>query len=248
MKFVSRDLGDLVSIVTAAYRVQRGGLVWLCYNGSSGPSKKSKAKEKPEFGSTLIAVSAWTARVMKARFDELFAPGYGHFDLSLLHCLEQHEFARIDLQACYVWPSIGHYTTHKSGCQEGLGIRQSAWDAHFVQEGVRPLGGNQRHRCLRAFGSGEVICTVQLPPPPGVDLRWFTSLRSRRSGAEPFAAYHHAKELQPGRKGDLCIIDAPGLVEQEPLDTTKRRKRQLRATQSDYGHRLFVEDAKAPRD
>jgi hypothetical protein len=38
------------------------------------------------------------------------------------------------------------------------------------------------------------------------------------------------------------------MVEQELFDTTKRRKRQLRGAMNDYGRRLFVEDAKAPRE
>jgi hypothetical protein len=182
MMYISQDLGDLVSLVTAASRIGRGGLVWLCYDGGSGPrTRKSKPKEGPEHASTLIAISAWAARIMKERFTRLFA--FQHFDLSLLQCLDQREFARNDLQASYVWPSIGHYATHNSGCEEGLGIRRSTWDAPFVHEGVRPSGRDQRHRCLRAFASGDVYCDVQLPPPAGVDLRWFTALRTRSSGA-----------------------------------------------------------------
>jgi hypothetical protein len=81
-----------------------------------------------------------------------------------------------------------------------------------------------------------------------VDLRWFTSLGKRSSDAEPFVAYHHPRDLQPGRLKDLCIIDAPGVLEREHFDkVTKRRRRQLRAAMNDFGHRIFAEDDKAPR-
>jgi hypothetical protein len=74
-------------------------------------SEKEKT-ESMNHGSTLIAISAWTARLMYRSFEEMFS--FGHFDLSLRHCLEVKEQVRDSRQASYVCPSIGHYTTHIS--------------------------------------------------------------------------------------------------------------------------------------
>ncbi len=78
-------------------------------------------------------------------------------------------------------------------------------------------------------------------------MRWKTSLGRRSSDAEPFVADHHPRDLEPGREKDLCIIDAPGVLEQEQFDkVTKRRRRQIRAAMNDFGHRMFAEEDKAP--
>lgn len=87
------------------------------------------------------------------------------------------------LEASYVWPSIGHYTGHFSGCLEGLGHRPSTWHNPYVQEAVRLIGQRQQHRSPRAFASGTLYSEVQLPPQPPEYLRWFTSLGTHSSEA-----------------------------------------------------------------
>jgi len=59
--------------------------------------RKEKETESTKNGSTLIAISAWTARLVNRRFEEMFS--FGHFDLSLRDCLEEKEQVRDSMQA-----------------------------------------------------------------------------------------------------------------------------------------------------
>ena len=58
-------LKQLVRLVTAAHREWRGDLVWLSWNGSDS---KPKANARPQFGSTLLAVSFQGAQRLKDEF------------------------------------------------------------------------------------------------------------------------------------------------------------------------------------
>ena len=49
----SQHLQDLVRLCTAAHRVQRGNLVWLCWDGDTGPNQPMNVSH----GSMFLAVS-----------------------------------------------------------------------------------------------------------------------------------------------------------------------------------------------
>lgn len=78
MQLVSRDLGDVVSLISAADHIKREGLAWQSYDGGLESQRKEKETESPNHGSTLIAISPWTARIMNRRFEQMYS--LGHFD------------------------------------------------------------------------------------------------------------------------------------------------------------------------
>ena len=172
---MSPALEDMVKICTYAGRQQAGGLVWLSWCGGSG--KKSR-KSAPCHGSTLLAVTSWFANKLLEDFDKL---DFCHFDIALRNLLQNPPATWHWCQASFVYPSIGHYCEHVSGCQEGLGWRSSEWDRPWCQGGTRkdPQDPEQVHRSLHKFcekGYPPMLGTIVLPEQSHdeEDLRWFT--------------------------------------------------------------------------
>ena len=95
-------------------------------------------------------------------------------------------------QCSYVFPPIGNYVSHVSGCEQGLGVRPASWQHTWVQEGTRrdvSQEGRRRgsvDRWLVAFKpgieqvrnreslQGQATTVVALPEIPPEDWRWFT--------------------------------------------------------------------------
>ena len=119
-------LKQLVRLVTAAHRAWRGDLVWLSWNGSDS---KPKANARPQFGSTLLAVSFNGAKRLKEEFWQEHMTR-SHFDLSLKWVCEN--FAQ-RLMASFVMPTVGHFSTHDSDILQHT--RDSEWDKWYVGEG-----------------------------------------------------------------------------------------------------------------
>ena len=176
----SMELQDIVKICNQAARHQLGGLVWLCYE-SCGASSKSRVKARrcsPAHGAMCIAVTAKTARKMQRDWKLL---GFYHFDIALRNLLEDNPEVGMDWEAGFVYPPIGSYSTHFSGCELGVGERPANWQARYVQEGTRylpQLKGHRWHRHLHHFTPEgrnlDAACRLELPEPAGEDLRWFT--------------------------------------------------------------------------
>ena len=172
---VSQELHDLVKICTYAHRQRAGGLVWLSWCGGAGGKSRKTA---PCHGSTLLAISAWFARQLLLNFDKF---EFMHFDIALRSVLQNPPADWTWCQASFVYPSIGHYCEHVSGCQEGLGWRASEWDRSWCQGGTRtdPNDPSHAHRTLHklcAKGAPPLLGTIILPEQPfeDEDLRWFT--------------------------------------------------------------------------
>ena len=126
--YITRDLRDLIQIANRAHRYHRcGDLVWYSWSG------KGKAKNKPSYGSTLLGVSKEGAMKLKQCMHNDFKPM--HFDLWLKEKLYQKAH---DLQGCYVYPAVGGFDEHLSGCDPtGAGpggVRESLWDQKIKSE------------------------------------------------------------------------------------------------------------------
>ena len=87
----------------------------------------------------------------------------------------------MDWEAGFVYPPIGNYVGHASGCELGLGNRPANWTARWVQEGTRyrkGMASKAWHRNLFAFKPGgknlESLCHLVIPEKAPEDLRWFT--------------------------------------------------------------------------
>ena len=102
-----------------------------------------------------------------------------HFDVALRSALQRPPADWYWCQASFVYPSIGHYCEHVSGCEEGLGWRSSEWDRAWCQGGTRkdPSDPTQQHRTLHKFSEKSdppLLGNIILPAAAEEDLRWFT--------------------------------------------------------------------------
>ena len=130
-------LTDLVKMSIAAHRANIGNFLWYSWEGALARGSRSK----PCHGSTLVGISVKGARML------LDAMNSGeiamqHADIGIRHHMEQH---CDDFGCSYMYPSVGHYAVHKSGCEASIDVRDANWLAPWVQEGTRqprlPLGG-----------------------------------------------------------------------------------------------------------
>ena len=146
---ISQELEDLVCLMTRAHRAgQRyngkgdGEFVWLSYNARTGRGRR----ESPSFGSHLFAFT----RTFAIEFlNHLWTVKPDHADLVLRAWLIDNA-ARVG--ASYLFPACGACETHESGCQQGLGVRETTFGAKWVGNGFRGAGG---HRYLRQWKQGE---------------------------------------------------------------------------------------------
>ena len=91
----SRELEDLVKLVTAAKRCNVGDIVWFCWNEQPGASQVKSPS--PSFGSTGIAVSVEGAKKIKYALPSMHMY---HWDVELNKKLQQG-----DMKASFVFSS-----------------------------------------------------------------------------------------------------------------------------------------------
>ena len=173
---VPQALEDLVKIAICAHRNDVGDFIWYSWEGSN----KRGCKSRPMHAATMIGVSSNGARKLLS----LMASGKlpkGHADLVLREYMEHNSR---EFKACYLYPSVGHYQSHVSGCEQGLGWRQNDWKKSWIMEGTRKSPGLlqdwplvNEHRYLVHFRDGGVpswIAQVVLPEPADATLRWLS--------------------------------------------------------------------------
>ena len=131
---VSDELTCLVRLRTQAQRIGRGDLVWYSWNGSS-----SKRKAHPHYGSQMIGITKAGAAALASLLQRTKP---GHFDVVLLTALVD---GSLTMGASYVYPAIGNFTEHQSGCDPSVGVRGAHWGENFVLDGVRTLPGKERY-------------------------------------------------------------------------------------------------------
>ena len=216
---VSQELEDLVKICTIAHRQHAGGLVWLSWCGAEG---KAGRKTAPMHGSTLVAVASWFARELLLNFNKL---EFKHFDIALRNVLQKPPADWTWCEASFVYPSIGHYCEHVSGCEEGLGWRASSWNCTWCQGGTRkdPADPNQAHRSLHKFcekGQPPQLASIVLPEPAweDEDLRWLT-LSSDLESLSP----QRSKEPGAGTAAGSAAASSAGSAQQPPSAAPGRR-------------------------
>lgn len=116
---------DLVKLGIIASRRGVGDFVW--YSWCSG-----RRAQHPGHGSTLVGLSVNAARRLRSLMTTMPVE---HFDLELLRALCSPDNA--GLKASYVWPSIGHFATHLSGCEGTNFLRKNEWKNKNIQQGTR---------------------------------------------------------------------------------------------------------------
>ena len=145
--YIARDLRDLIQIANQAHRYHgKGDVVWYSWSG------KGKAKNRPSYGSTLLGVSKAGAQKLKQCMEHDNKPI--HFDIWLKDKLYKKAH---DLQGVYVYPAVGGFDEHLSGCDPtGAGPdgrREALWDQKNQVGGVRITTPTADHsdRYVRAF-------------------------------------------------------------------------------------------------
>ena len=168
----SQELKDLVRVVTQAARIGRGDLVWHSWVGSG------KKKARPCHGTTLVSVTPTAARALLDRMT-LGTAQPQHFDVWLRDQLVHEQAVAERMGACYVWPSIGGFDEHVSGCDPKQlastgGVRESDWNKSWSQEGVRPTCRQHNQRWLCPFQASGVTWLQQLSFREEAQLAWKT--------------------------------------------------------------------------
>jgi hypothetical protein len=166
----TRRLRDLVAIATQAQRANCGDLVWYSWvpvkaGGGEGQCKLSRA-------STLLGVTRPGARQMLSAV-RAGALGKSDWDISLRHWLAT---GADGLRYSWVWPPIGNYAEHPSGCDPAYATgRPTNWSAAWTCEGTRrPEDAKDRQKWLMKFGQPGVEWVQTLQDEPD-DIHWKSS-------------------------------------------------------------------------
>ena len=105
----SQNVADLVRIATLASRNKMGELIWFGWC-----SKSSKKKSLIGHGSHGIMLTKTGAMAVHDAMTSGRVPR-GDIDLVLLPWLREENVART-VGACYIYPSLGSFWEHVSGC------------------------------------------------------------------------------------------------------------------------------------
>ena len=226
---LSPYLKELLDLTTFASRQNAGGFIWLSWDGFN----RKGCKTKPMHALTMVSVTHRTAVDM---LDHKHAFEKKHFDVALRNLLIQKDADwATRWRASYVFPSIGHYCSHQSGCEKDL-FRESGWKNSWVQEGVRPAAG-QQDRWLCSFRPGGEPWIAKIPFEKSDSLEWQT-LEVEDTGAASGVPF--APGADPTRKefgGDKVLQMGPQVEEQDFSGGTERRQRQIRQALSFYKFR-----------
>lgn len=211
----SPELRQLVQIMNQAQRIGRGNFVWLCWQPNS-----SKQKQQPSWGTSLVGITMAGAQYMKHLFeketpdhiDKVFFRWFRDETLNLQNPKK--------LGASFVFPSVGHFQSHESGCCPEMGVREGIWEQTYLLQGVKPIDPEKK-RWLGEFVTKGVTpwlmelkfdhpdCTWLTGPPPSHYYNdhwsWILILRRR----------HWVDEdswwVGPGDSGAKKKSPAPGL-------------------------------------
>ena len=218
---VPEALQDLVKISIAAAREEVGDFIWYSWEGSN----RRGGRTRPMHGASMIGITAEGARKLLDLMESGALPK-GHADLVLREYMETHgkEFG-----ACFLYPSVGHFQSHISGCEAGLGWRQNDWKKGWIMEGTRkipnfipthPMKNEHRHLVhFRPSGEPEWIRQVTLPEEIGGTLMW---LSYDNTGPEPLDSEEDGPLSSPRDVEERAAGSAAA------VRTSKRQRRQRR--------------------
>ena len=167
---ISKELRELVQLCNRASMINRGHVVWM------GWCPAGKRRSVPSFASHLVCVTKVGAKKMLEGMENGKLKK-GHWDRVLRGWLVGENFQNPKVMgACFVWPTVGFYQTHASGCEPGIGDRVAHWDQTYIQAGVAPTKSEHRARWLACWpaddkGGAEWLDQVDFYIPQNV---WYT--------------------------------------------------------------------------
>ena len=162
---IPRWLRDTVEFMNVAKKQGRGDVVWLSW--SCGTGKYTQGQ--PAHGSHAVGVTSEGAHAFQAALVRQYP---WHLDCLLRRwCRNEVEcHAQGVAPNSWLYPSLGNFGEHVSGCDDAVGHRNATWDAPHVAEGTRPQEDRQnRLHELRVWTKGsrgttwKKLCHVQGP-------------------------------------------------------------------------------------
>lgn len=247
---VSEYLEDLVRYATAAHRLNHGDIIWAGWV-PGGPGSNPKRKASVGFGSHLLLCSKSGLLTLKDAFandPDLSVPG--HIDIKLKTYLIAHWK---EAKACYIWPAIGNYTAHISGCSHEYleSVRPNGWNDKWTRQGTRREHDLQgRVSWLvgwQATGGAQWIQSVDIGQVPSLD-RWVTEWACD----VPLSEYLHSVGGFSGpadRVHESATLDTTAGSASSSTTMTKRAKReQRRVKQTLRDFRCWKEDESEKAD
>ena len=221
----SRDVADVVRMVTFAHRKKMGDLVWLAWC----PKKKQPSRIRHGSACILLTKFAFEKIAFAAQTGALRR---GHIDVQLQIWLKT-KGAASDCRACYVYPPIGSYSGQVLECDP----------KQFGGDKTRPSG----------FTSGENPCAGTREAGDPVEGRtkglyqWTEGKKERPWCPFPREAELHSMKYWWKSCGEPTAAASASSSRQDWWEdssyTTRRQKREHRAFNLRLNKRVWVNDA-----
>lgn len=199
-----QEICDLVRLSAKASKVNRGDIMWCCWQPCGAGSKPHRATAISS-GAMLIMCTPWGADTLAQIMDPKVKDGMqvNHFDVSLKNWLTKGNNAS-EAKACYLHPPLGNYSAHISGCDPSFAVgagRPSCWNERWVCPGTRRSQDPQNRE--------KWWCSMTAKGPPvylgradvdDASPNWMTLWRGQKPQPVP-QAEHEAKTDRRRRRG-----------------------------------------------
>ena len=167
----SSHITNLVKIMSESSRAGAGHLLWLSW------TPNCKRGTHPNGMSGLLALTAEAARVLVYHFDQWFSEP-GDWDVLLREAASTDWRFRMNIEAGYTWPAIGHFREHASPNLEGA-VRHGTWHKKHILQDTVACGPVHHAIEICAFTEGGHRCVlhpgIRLPESGDEDFRWWTA-------------------------------------------------------------------------
>ena len=193
-----------------AHRLGRGNIVWACWQpGLAGVEIGDRMRVNS--GAMFIMMTPAGAKIIMRQIhdDENSKKGPmrpWHYDLALKGFLcdpQINEYAR----ACYIFPPVGNYTQHTSGCDPNFSTgsgRPNCWGEDWCCPGTTVQEDPQRRPKIFMTWDGDhghrELGSAVVDEEVAGHLEW----HSWWAGAGPAPTYRPDEERRPVKKKNRC--------------------------------------------
>ena len=199
----SKRVIDLVRMSICAHRAHRGDIVWACWQ-PGGAGKEIGDVRRVNSGAMLLMLNPRGADNIAERIDRTAREKNGpmspwHFDLALKTWLLDKTTNK-NMRACYIFPPVGNYTTHTSGCDPTFATgdgRPNCWAENWCCPGTTVAEDPQRRPKRLMSWNGDKGYEEVGSAVVDVDMVGHHEWLSWWQGAGPHPAYREQEERRP---------------------------------------------------